>query len=76
MSVGLRLLGPVEVWAGPVQVEVGSARVRLLLAALAVDAGRVVPVDVLVARLWGHELQCGRPVSTRMWMRMWMAVAG
>jgi DNA-binding SARP family transcriptional activator len=36
-------------------VEVGSPRQCLLLAALAVDAGRVVPLEVLVDRLWGDD---------------------
>jgi len=55
MVVGLRLLGPVEVWAGPAQLEVGPPRQRAVLAALAVDAGRVVPVEVLVDRVWGED---------------------
>jgi DNA-binding SARP family transcriptional activator len=51
----LRLLGSVEVWAGPGRLVVGSPRQQLLLAALAVDAGRTVPLDVLVDRMWGTE---------------------
>ncbi|HVQ91597.1 MAG TPA: winged helix-turn-helix domain-containing protein, partial [Mycobacteriales bacterium] len=49
------MLGPVEVWAGLTRVEVGPPRQRAVLAALAVDAGRVVAVDVLVDRVWGTD---------------------
>jgi DNA-binding SARP family transcriptional activator len=53
--VGFLLLGPVEVWAGAEQVPVVLPRLALLLAALAVDADRVVPVDVLTDRIWGED---------------------
>jgi DNA-binding SARP family transcriptional activator/tetratricopeptide (TPR) repeat protein len=36
-------------------METGPPRQRAVLAALAVDAGRVVPVDVLVDRVWGPD---------------------
>ncbi|HEX8866378.1 MAG TPA: BTAD domain-containing putative transcriptional regulator, partial [Lentzea sp.] len=42
----LRLLGEVP-------ADLGSPKQRCLLAALAVDAGRVVPVDRLLDRVWG-----------------------
>jgi tetratricopeptide (TPR) repeat protein len=51
--VEYRLLGPVEVWAGGQQVDAGQPRQRAALAALLVDAGRVVPVETLIARVWG-----------------------
>ncbi|MEW1584343.1 hypothetical protein AB0283_02680 [Micromonospora vinacea] len=38
----IRILGPVEVWAGGRLVEAGAARQRAVLAALAVDVGRPV----------------------------------
>jgi DNA-binding SARP family transcriptional activator/tetratricopeptide (TPR) repeat protein len=53
--VSIRLLGPVQVWAGPAQVAAGPPRQCAVLAALAVDAGRLVPVDVLVDRVWGED---------------------
>jgi len=46
------VLGPVQVRAGECVVVVGSPQQQLLLAALAVDAGRPVTVDTLVDRLW------------------------
>ncbi len=49
----LRLLGPVE--PADAQATPGTPRQRLLLAALAVDVDRPVPVEVLVDRLWGTE---------------------
>jgi len=49
----LRLLGPVE--PAGAEATPGSPRQRLLLAALAVDVDRPVPVEVLVDRLWGTE---------------------
>src|SRR5262245_6490436 len=48
-----RLLGPVEVWSETGPVDVGTLRQRAVLAALAADAGRVVPVDTVVDRVWG-----------------------
>jgi predicted ATPase/DNA-binding SARP family transcriptional activator len=58
--VRVALLGPFEVRddAGRV-VHVGGSRLRALLARLAVDAGRVVPVPVLVDALWGEDLPDG-----------------
>lgn len=50
--VEFRVLGPVEVRVGERVVAVGRPQQRLLVAALAVDAGRPVPMETLVARLW------------------------
>jgi len=55
VGVSLRLLGPVQVWAGSTQVPAGPPRQCAVLAALVVDAGRLVPVDVLVDRVWGED---------------------
>jgi DNA-binding SARP family transcriptional activator len=54
-GVGFVLLGPVQVWAGAERVDLGAPRQVLLLAALAAEAGRVVPTDVLLERLWGED---------------------
>ena len=48
-----RLLGPVEVWVGDRRIDVGQPRQRAVLAALLVDAGRVVPRETLIDRVWG-----------------------
>jgi DNA-binding SARP family transcriptional activator/tetratricopeptide (TPR) repeat protein len=48
-----QLLGPVEIRVGSQVVDLGSPRQRQVLVALAVDAGRPVPAEVLVDRVWG-----------------------
>lgn len=56
MTVSVRyefgLLGPLEVHRDGAPVPIGAAKLRVLLASLLVDAGRVVTVDALVDRLW------------------------
>ncbi|WP_433534474.1 tetratricopeptide repeat protein [Micromonospora sp. CA-249363] len=53
--VGYRLLGPVQVLAGARPVDPGPPRQRSVLAALLVDAGRVVEQAALVDRVWGEQ---------------------
>ncbi|MFD6993635.1 BTAD domain-containing putative transcriptional regulator [Streptomyces sp. NPDC059943] len=48
------ILGPLVVTRDGRRVSLGAAQPRTLLAALLLDAGRVVPVDALVDRLWGE----------------------
>ncbi|MER7010384.1 BTAD domain-containing putative transcriptional regulator [Saccharopolyspora sp. NPDC000359] len=50
MWVGL--LGPLQLRCGGEPVEIGGLRLRGLLARLAVDAGRVVPLESLVEAVW------------------------
>ncbi|WP_185845983.1 BTAD domain-containing putative transcriptional regulator [Kibdelosporangium aridum] len=50
-----RLLGEVEVLAGGDTANLGPARQRCVLAAMAVDVGRVVPVERLIDRVWGDD---------------------
>ncbi|HVT69168.1 MAG TPA: BTAD domain-containing putative transcriptional regulator, partial [Trebonia sp.] len=59
-SVRISVLGPLEV-SDPAgrPVRVGGHRVRALLILLALDAGRVVPAQTLIDRLWPEE----RPVD-------------
>ncbi|MGH9157255.1 MAG: BTAD domain-containing putative transcriptional regulator [Acidimicrobiales bacterium] len=47
------ILGPLEVRSGGVLVDVGRPKQRAVLAALLIEANRVVAVDSLVERLWG-----------------------
>ncbi|MBV6729319.1 AfsR/SARP family transcriptional regulator [Nocardioides daeguensis] len=59
-SVPLRLLGPLEVLDRTgASVDIGSPRHRETLAALAVDAGRVVSTDTLLDRVWGESARGG-----------------
>jgi DNA-binding SARP family transcriptional activator/tetratricopeptide (TPR) repeat protein len=53
--VEFQLLGPVEVRSGGRILDAGQPRQRAVLAALLVDAGRVVAGDVLVDRVWGED---------------------
>jgi DNA-binding SARP family transcriptional activator len=47
----VRLLGPVELWDGRRPVPVGP-RARIVLAALAINAGRVVSMERLISAVW------------------------
>ena len=51
----LRLLGAVEVWNNGRQVSLGGSKPRTLLAALLLDAGRVVTVERLVEAIWEDD---------------------
>jgi DNA-binding SARP family transcriptional activator/tetratricopeptide (TPR) repeat protein len=53
--VEFRLLGPVEVWTAGLGLEMGPPQQRAVLAALAVDAGRPVFRDTLIARVWSQD---------------------
>ena len=50
-----RILGPLEVEGGSGPLALGGQKQRALLAALLLDAGRVVATDRLVDLLWGEE---------------------
>ena len=49
------MLGPGELWTAGGLVELGPARQRTVLGALAVDAGRPVPVETLIDRVWDED---------------------
>ncbi len=51
----LRILGPIEAWAGDRRLGVGGPRQLALLAYLVLNANRAVPNDVLVEALWGSS---------------------
>jgi DNA-binding SARP family transcriptional activator/tetratricopeptide (TPR) repeat protein len=49
------LLGEVQVRVAGQPLDVGTPRQQAVLAALAVDAGRPVPIETLIDRVWGDE---------------------
>jgi DNA-binding SARP family transcriptional activator/tetratricopeptide (TPR) repeat protein len=49
-----RILGPVEVWAGDQQLDLGGSKPRALLAVLLLHANQVVSTDHLIDALWGE----------------------
>ncbi|MCX4462267.1 hypothetical protein OOK58_58325 [Streptomyces sp. NBC_01728] len=57
--VDVQLLGPVELSVGGHVVEVGPPQRRTVMAALAVDVGRPVAVDVVIERVWGTRAPNG-----------------
>ena len=58
------VLGPLTVWTAQGRpVRVPEVKVRLLLAGLLVDPGRVVPADRLVEDLWGDALPANPTAS-------------
>jgi DNA-binding SARP family transcriptional activator/Tfp pilus assembly protein PilF len=59
--VEIRLLGPVEVWSGGRGGPAGAPQQQTVLAALAVEAGRTVPVERVIDRVWGD----GPPAQAR-----------
>src|SRR5689334_25134273 len=59
MGVELRLLGPVEVHAAGRVLTLGVPQRRTVLAALAVDAGRMVTRQQLIDRVWDADPPAG-----------------
>ncbi|MBB6568888.1 hypothetical protein HPO96_35970 [Kribbella sandramycini] len=55
MTAEIRLLGEVDALVDGQPVDLGTPMQRCMLAALAVEVDRVVPVDRLVTRVWGAE---------------------
>jgi DNA-binding SARP family transcriptional activator/tetratricopeptide (TPR) repeat protein len=55
VPVEFRLLGEIDMRAGGRPVDIGHTKQTYVLAALAVEAGRCVPTDSLVERVWGAD---------------------
>lgn len=53
--VRIRVLGPVEVVSGGVDVRLGGPKQRTVLALLVAEVGKVVSVDALIDGLWGED---------------------
>ena len=51
----VRILGPLEVRVDGAPVSLGGAKPRTLLVALLLRRGATVPVDALVASVWGER---------------------
>ncbi|GAA1551219.1 BTAD domain-containing putative transcriptional regulator [Dactylosporangium maewongense] len=50
-----RLLGPIEAWTATRRLDAGPPRQRLVLAAVAADAGRLVPIETIIDRVWAGD---------------------
>ncbi|MGW5355134.1 BTAD domain-containing putative transcriptional regulator [Streptomyces sp. NPDC004031] len=55
MDIDIRVLGPVELRVGGQLRMHGAAKALQMLAALALDAGRPVPLDTLAVRIWDDD---------------------
>ncbi|UQU62815.1 tetratricopeptide repeat protein [Couchioplanes caeruleus] len=68
MAVQLRLLGEVEAVVDGRRLDLGHDRQRCVLAALLVDAGRAVPADRVLDRVWGERLPQRAPGVLRSYL--------
>ena len=50
-----RVLGPIELWSAGQQRDLGSTRLRCVLAILVLTPGTLVPTGVLIDRVWDTE---------------------
>jgi DNA-binding SARP family transcriptional activator/tetratricopeptide (TPR) repeat protein len=51
----IRVLGAVEVWLGREPIAISGARQRLIVGALALRPGQVVPIAELIDAVWGED---------------------
>ncbi|MEU6151402.1 BTAD domain-containing putative transcriptional regulator [Actinosynnema sp. NPDC047251] len=58
-AIRFSLLGQIEAWLGPNAVDLGHQKQRYVLAALLVDADRVVPLTRILERVWGEDAPRG-----------------
>lgn len=64
----VRLLGPVSASVAGQPCPLSSPTTRALLALLACDAGRVVPVDRVLVEIWGDEADLSRTSSVHVYV--------
>lgn len=55
MTIEIRILGPVELVIDASVVHIGGQRPLAVLAALTLDIGHAVPIDRLIADVWGED---------------------
>jgi DNA-binding SARP family transcriptional activator/tetratricopeptide (TPR) repeat protein len=73
----LRILGEVTAEVDGEPVDLGAPRQRCVLAALAVDAGRAVPIDRLAQRVWGVDVARRAPATLHSYIsRLRRALSG
>lgn len=58
-SLTFAILGPLEVRRDGEVVEIAGQRLRTLLGLLVLDAGRIVPVERLIAGIWDDQVPSG-----------------
>ncbi|MEV4703322.1 BTAD domain-containing putative transcriptional regulator [Actinoplanes sp. NPDC049316] len=68
MAVEFRLLGEVEAVVDGRRLDLGHDRQRCVLAALLADAGRAVPADRVLDRVWGERLPQRAPGVLRSYL--------
>lgn len=54
-ALGIRLLGPVEVWRDDQPLPFGGAKQRTMLAVLALTPGKVVDIGTIARAVWGDD---------------------
>ncbi|HEU5472929.1 MAG TPA: BTAD domain-containing putative transcriptional regulator [Actinophytocola sp.] len=61
MAVQFRLLGDIDARVDDQPITIGYAQLRCMLVVLLIEANRTVPVDTIVARVWGDRRVPHRP---------------
>lgn len=55
LDIRFGVLGPLEIWAGNRQVQIGARRMQVILAMLLLEPGRVIVRERLVDAVWGDN---------------------
>ncbi|MFD8564550.1 AfsR/SARP family transcriptional regulator [Streptosporangium canum] len=73
----IALLGPVRAYARDgASIDIGGARLRMLPARLALDAGSAVPAGSLIDGLWGADppADAAKRTCASRWPRSWASI--